>query len=107
MDQATDEQRGDQVNELLLPACELDLAFVLLAGPVLGKQAGPGLRVSMNLDVVLWSQLSMDSVPRNDGFHRGSALGNDFRIFLVECDSQSEDVSGALRDASVSEIEAE
>lgn len=61
----------------------------------------------MDLDVVLWRQLTVDLVPGHDRLHRRGALFDNQRIFLVECYPKPEDVSPAPRDVTVAQVHAE
>jgi hypothetical protein len=80
---------------------------MLFSRAVLWEEAGPGLRVGMDLDVVLRCQLRMDSVPGNDSLHGGHAFLDYARIFDIERNPEAEHFSPVLGDAAVAQIEAE
>jgi hypothetical protein len=89
VDKAAKEPLWMPVHNRPLPVDERNLPQMLPARPMLWKEAGPGLRIRVNLGCVApaHKMLDMDNVPRQDSAHRRGALPDDARVSHVERDA--------------------
>ncbi len=105
VEQPAQERAGVLVDDLLLPWFLHDRPSVLLAGAVLGEQAGPVLRAALHLD----ASLLVDVVHRRaEGrSHRRIHLGHHPGPGVGAVDRQERGTAAPHRDVSVTEVHTE
>jgi hypothetical protein len=74
---------------------------------MLRKQAGPCLRVGVDLVAVALPELTADAISRNDRLHCPFAFADDVGIADVERDPQAKDLPPVLGYRSIAEVQAE
>jgi hypothetical protein len=108
VDQATEKATGIPVDDPSLPRIERNLAFVLPAWSVLGKDMRPVFGIRPNLIQVLAIPAIYGGLAgRHDDGDRRFALSNNERISPVKKDSEPENAPPVARNPAIAEIQTQ